>query len=922
MLTLLAALTATLTALPAAGANLLTNPGFENGTQAWIMANSWYAQPADAGLSPIELAPGEGRHGSAALRITGNGRRGLAMQIFGAYPGKYRVGGWVRCQGMSAGSAGILAEWLDETNKWLAGEGPEHISGDRDWVYLEKVVEAPAGTRSIHLDLLTSAPNDGVVWYDGISVERIPSEGPPPVAPVISAQTPEGQEGCLELKWDPAQVGDSVVQAMVYCQPAGEAPPAYPTALLDAGKGSAVVRNLRNGQAYEVMVVVADADGRQSERSGAATATVLDRQAPRPGTLLAEATGEEGRVRAGWWPHVLDMDLREVCFCVPTGEGGAPEALLTVPVDAAAIEGRPVFTTAPVFTRVLEVPPGVTRIGTYCVDEAGNRGDVGWTEVLPAVGGAQVVLPALWTAPPTDQVRQDAEPPAEQATSFALEAMRGQSRSFQVFVKPAEAMRATRVEFGPLAAADGTTVPAQNLAYHFVEYVHLEKNSVATPAAEQVWGAPGEFPDELGDELAKDLPADLVQPMLVRVSAPADLAPGEYTGSLRLSWAAGRSQPVSFTLRVSPVTLPQDEQLTFVYWTDWGAVCQKLGVDPMSEDGWRAARRLGQMMKAYHQNSITVPWSMIRTWRMADGSLRHDFADFDRWVRTFDEAGVNKLFCIQHMGGRTDGTWECPTMGNNTQTVIDATNGQRSYVDATQILGAIQDHVEAMGMLDRFCVHVADEPIPQNVASYRDLSARVRAAAPKLRRIDAIHVPDLEGSLEIWVPQLNYFEQWQDEFKAAQAKGNELWFYIAWVPQGKYPNRMIDSSALKPRVLHWLNSLYDTSGYLHWALCWWNIALDSLGSPGDQYIVWPSGRFVANSSLRYEAEREGLEDCQLMFMLRDALVAQGLTRDEAQARMEAIGRQAVREPQDYTRSWMELEAVRGEMLTALEGAGG
>ena len=125
---------------------------------------------------------------------------------------------------------------------------------------------------------------------------------------------------------------------------------------------------------------------------------------------------------------------------------------------------------------------------------------------------------------------------------------------------------------------------------------------------------------------------------------------------------------------------------------------------------------------------------------------------------------------------------------------------------------------------------------------------------------------------------------------------------------------MIDSHAIKSRVLHWLNALYDTSGYLHWALNHWQIPLTSLESPGDQYICWPSRRYIANSSLRYEAEREGLEDCELMFMLRDALQKSGLSRVQAQKQMEEIARRAVRNIQDYTRSWHELEAVRQELL--------
>ncbi len=257
-------------------------------------------------------------------------------------------------------------------------------------------------------------------------------------------------------------------------------------------------------------------------------------------------------------------------------------------------------------------------------------------------------------------------------------------------------------------------------------------------------------------------------------------------------------------------------------------------------------------------------------------------------------------------------------MASHGYTITRADTGASEQIDVLEVLPAIQAHIEEMGLIDRFCVHVADEPIPQNLESYRQLSARVHEAAPKLRRIDAIHVPDLQGSLEIWVPQLNYFEQWLDQFRAAQAAGNELWFYIAWVPQAKYPNRMIDSAAIKPRVLHWLNALYDTTGYLHWALNWWNISLMSLNSPGDQYITWPSARFVANSSLRYEAEREGLEDCELMFMVRDKLMERGKTREEAQAEVERIGEKAVTEFEDFTHDYAELEQVRAEFVRLLQ----
>ena len=482
-------------------------------------------------------------------------------------------------------------------------------------------------------------------------------------------------------------------------------------------------------------------------------------------------------------------------------------------------------------------------------------------------------------------------------------------------------MSDVKVTFDPLVQTRGKgRIEPRWLAYHFVNYVKLEKNSRATPAEELVWKAPAEYPDELSDDIVRNLPAGRVQPVFVRVTIPRGCAPGIYRGRGYVESAEGRSS-FDIALRVTKTELPLQPRLKFVYWFSWEAPCKQFGVEQFSEDGWRVLSRLGELMRSYHQNVVVVPWwgDFIQVWRTADGSLLYDFRNFDRFIHTFQMERVDRLFCLSHLGARSTGEWLCPTMRSHMHRVRHLLNGEEEWVDIVSLLPEIERHVHAMGLSERFCVHVADEPIPENVESYRQLARRVKEAAPTLRRIDAIHVPDLRGALEVWVPQLNYFEKWLDQYRAAQQEGNELWFYVAWVPQGKYPNRMIDSFAIKPRVLHWLNAIYDTSGYLHWALNHWHIPLSSLESPGDQFICWASQRFIANSSLRYEAEREGLEDCELMFLLRERLVSRGLSREAAQAQVEAIARKAVHSPQDYTRSYEELESVREELIAALGG---
>lgn len=100
-------------------------------------------------------------------------------------------------------------------------------------------------------------------------------------------------------------------------------------------------------------------------------------------------------------------------------------------------------------------------------------------------------------------------------------------------------------------------------------------------------------------------------------------------------------------------------------------------------------------------------------------------------------------------------------------------------VEIEQFLPDLQRYLEAKGWQKKTILHIGDEPIMVNVASWREQSARAHRTAPKLKRTDAIHVPysEVQGHLEVLVPQLNYFAQWLEGYwQAQQQDGQELWF--------------------------------------------------------------------------------------------------------------------------------------------------
>jgi hypothetical protein len=893
-----------------AGANLLQNGDFEKGAEGWSTGHAWYEQPKGAGLSAVQAAPGEGRGGSTALRLEGRANRGIVMQVFAAYPGRYVVSGWLRVEGLQGASASVLCEWMDRKNTWMRGDTAGTATGTADWVHFETEMVAPPGTRSVHLDLLTSAANSGRAWFDEVAMVRLPGSGMPPAAPVLSGGPGPGAGGVL-VRWDPAALAPGAVRMLLRCR-VGEAAPGLPRAVVDPSEGEAVLSGLEPDGEVRLSGLVVDADGLASSWSAEVASRTGTARAPRAGFARAESAAG-GAVALSWWPHPLSRSVKALRVGIAAADGGL-QVLVERPVPTA--DAGPFYRTAPWVQLALAVSAGTAAVGFQCVGTDGQVSDLGTATLVPALAATAALPCAVRFAAATANLPLQGDLPAWTKPP-ELTLMRSQAKGFQIACRPPAVLHRVRIEPGDLRAEQGEgIIPAHWLAWHAVKQVNVEKNSRATPAADLVWPGPGLYPDELDDASEAELPAATTTSLFVRVTVPRAAAAGWYRGVLRLQAVEGTLQ-IPLRLRVADATLPESPRLDFVYWFDWNDACGPFGASTSAEDGWQVLAGVADLMRAQRENVVVVPWSLARFWRLPDGHLEADFRDFDRFVNTFSERGVGKLFCLSHMGGRTTGEWECPTMAASSAVVTQAASGAEERLEVVALLPLLEAHLRERGWLERFAVHVADEPIPANLESYRELARRVQAAAPGLRRIDAIHVPDLAGSLEIWVPQLNYLKQWHPDYVKAQAGGATLWFYVAWVPQGKFPNRMIDCPAIKTRLLHWMHAVYDTEGYLHWALNRWSIPLTSLESPGDQYICWPSERFIADSSLRYEAEREGLEDAELMLSVRAALEGRGLSRQAAAERVRELIRPAVRDAEDLTLDWDVLEGVRAALLEEL-----
>ena len=159
------------------------------------------------------------------------------------------------------------------------------------------------------------------------------------------------------------------------------------------------------------------------------------------------------------------------------------------------------------------------------------------------------------------------------------------------------------------------------------------------------------------------------------------------------------------------------------------------------------------------------------------------------------------------------------------------------------------------------------------------MSALIRKHAPELCVIEACHTKNLTGSIQIWVPQLNFLHDDFEHYQQRQQAGEEVWFYTCVFPQGEYANRFIEQPLLKTRLLHWINFRYGMSGYLHWGYNFWRddpfrkLAIGVEGGAlllpaGDSWLVYP-GKDGPLDSIRFEAMRDGIVDHELLSRLAE-----------------------------------------------------
>ena len=536
--------------------------------------------------------------------------------------------------------------------------------------------------------------------------------------------------------------------------------------------------------------------------------------------------------------------------------------------------------------------------------------------LLAGCGGAKM---KSWLVDPLIKVFPD-DPPGTNRTGAKVRLVaRGGHGTIQVAIHSSTGI-------AQLKAAVEMREPLRATVRH-AGYVPVGSNPPGTPYDEVIRPAPALYPDPLFEDFPYELKPGQTEALWVTVHAPPETPPGDYPGAVKIYAGEALLSTESFKVRVTKAVLPAEQGLKVTNWfnLDESHLRRHFKLDA-PDAYWQLLANLGRVMADHRQNVILTPVFSLADTAAEAGRVRYSFGRFDRWVETFQKAGVIGVIEGGHLLGRASG-YHTPMVvpayvveqGKVVQKQLEPEDPRaEQYLDG--FLSALYAHLKEKGWVKNYIQHVHDEPHDLEAPIYNRYARIIRRNLPGIQTIDAVGLNQDIGFFadvcDIWVPVLGSFDHQLDAIRAHVERGGQAWFYTCISPQGRHLNRFIDYPLLKVRLLHWFNFRHNLTGFLHWGGNYWGpkpqlnvqpVINDNrtLLPAGDNAIVYPDpARLSVLSSIRLEAMREGIEDYELLRALA--------RRDPGKARR--LAETAIPHISDYVRDVSAFRALERELM--------
>jgi hypothetical protein len=205
----------------------------------------------------------------------------------------------------------------------------------------------------------------------------------------------------------------------------------------------------------------------------------------------------------------------------------------------------------------------------------------------------------------------------------------------------------------------------------------------------------------------------------------------------------------------------------------------------------------------------------------------------------------------------------------------------------TQMLKAYGDHLREKSWIDKAYVYTYDECPPRHWGEVQKIAKAIKRAAPELRILQCLNEP---AGVKALASSVDVFDVYVAQYRqtgvaAMQAKGTEAWLAVCCYPMA-HPNLFIEYPLIDARMLPMFCWKYKAAGFEYWSPVSWGKNVRRTGEGpmwpdvpwdpntfgrynGDGYLLYPGPGGEPYPSIRLKALRDGFEDYEYLWLLRD-----------------------------------------------------
>ena len=428
-----------------------------------------------------------------------------------------------------------------------------------------------------------------------------------------------------------------------------------------------------------------------------------------------------------------------------------------------------------------------------------------------------------------------------------------------------------------------------NINYSTIRAVPVEENTGVDSRTEQFLG-------QINHNVIRRAPFEVfevIQPLtinkiittsnfsLLRISVKSNefKSPGSYKLNVILN-DGFKTEQLKFKIKVHDASIPILEESKFFYtnWFNLSKMEEMHNLLRWNKEWFTMLDKYAKLMAEGRQNCIIIPHELIS---VKSNKISLDEEKMISFINVFKKYGF-KYFESPHLLNRgANDDWGNPELKTKLRKRGYYSEEGKKEIDT--IIRKIKSFTKKYNLENQWLQHIADEPTDVNAQCYKDVSKQIKSIYPEITIMEATNAKEsLSGSIDLWCPLINDFQENQDFFNERESKGEKILIYTCLVPGGKWLNRTLDMERIRQVYFGWAGSKYNTFGYLHWGLNQYKAnpfkqsvvkhpspqaSSNNFLPAGDTHVIYP-GTDGPLSSLRFEAHRKGIEDYELLEKLK------------------------------------------------------